>query len=88
MSTPADLAPDPMAPAMDPAMGRRLWEQLLEASLDGQSEHADLFLTWICQSVLVDWIANRIARDDEFATVIGNRIHALFTASTTPDPGT
>lgn len=84
MSNPADMAPDPM----DPAMGRRLWNQLLDASVDGQNEQADLFLAWICQSVLVDWITNRIGQNDVFASVIGSRIHALLTAATPPDPGT
>lgn len=62
----------------DPEAARNLFQVVLAMSSTDR-EFSNL-LHAIIESVVVDWIHNNMARDDEFALVIGRRITTLMDA--------
>lgn len=59
--------------------GRDLWIALVESIQEGDAQ-ADGVLSFIVKSVVIDLVTNQIAKDEEFAKVIGARISALIRA--------
>lgn len=61
---------------MTPEHAQQLWEELLRAAQLG-SKGAQSALDLVFNSVLIDYITNNMARNEEFAMVIGQRIEQL-----------
>lgn len=53
---------------------RTLWRDVLKNPAD------EMALNEVLRSVLIDWVDNRMARDDEFALVIGRRLRTMLDA--------
>lgn len=62
----------------DPVSSRALWEFLLSET--AHSERASTALNEVLASAVIDYITNNIARNDEYASVIGRRVAAILDA--------
>jgi len=60
----------------DPDAARSLWNLLLSTHTSDDRFH--IALQWVLESVLVDYVTNRMDSSDEFAVVIGRRIATIL----------
>ena len=67
-------------PKVTAEAGRALWTELLARVATPNDRHAEQFLHWIIESMVIDLINTRIVSDDVFAQSLGERIQKLFEA--------
>jgi hypothetical protein len=65
---------------MTPEQGRSDWQGILATNM--QDPRMRYVLEAIIESVMIDYIENNMAHNDEFAVVIGRRIQTMLNATT------
>lgn len=64
--------------ATDPEAARNLFQVVL--AMQSEDPQFKALLQAVIESVVIDWIANNMQKNDEFALVIGRRILTLMDA--------